>query len=239
MLHAPTLHLALPASIRWARGSLVVTCLMRLCCLIPIPVRSVAAGPGTRRSFSRPEHRFALSLTTGVGGELFTCHVVRVKDGKVLDASPLTRDQFVWQAQGVIPSLANPQGRDLFADHGIEPRQAVTDSSGRRYGTFCPVLDDLWKLRFWEYPFKPMEGAAQHPGQGWAERAGKPFGTATAPAEQLRVPLRGRHLSWRGHVPAVEGHVRPGLGGQLPEGLLNHGFHGNLTGPALRTAYPW
>ena len=147
---------------------------MRLCCLIPILIGQLLLAQVPADPFSRPEHRFALSLTTGVGSELFTCHLVRVKDGKVLDASPLTRDQFVWQAQGVIPSLANPQGRDLFADHGVEPCKAVTDSSGRRYGTFCPVLDDLWKLRFWEYPFKPMEGAAQHPGQGWAERAGSP-----------------------------------------------------------------
>ena len=134
---------------------------------IAVPDRPVPAPP-------LAVHHFGISLTTGAGSQLFTCFLVKEFEGRIVQADPITRDEFTWQIQGVLPSKANPEGADLFAQHGIEACSAVTDTLGRRYGTFCPMMDDLWKLRFWEYPFTPVEGAAAHPGKGWSEKPNTP-----------------------------------------------------------------
>jgi hypothetical protein len=36
------------------------------------------------------------------------------------------------------------------------------------YLTDCLTLDNLWKLRFWEYPYAVADGART--GKGWAEK---------------------------------------------------------------------
>ncbi len=118
-------------------------------------------------------YEFGLGLSTGFNNELYTCFLVKMFEGKVVESTPITTDQFVWQAQGVIPSKANPDQLDKFAQYGIEICTAFEDSTtGRRHGTQCRLLDDLWKLRFWEYPFKTME--ARTTGKGWSEKSNAP-----------------------------------------------------------------
>lgn len=117
-------------------------------------------------------YSFGLSLATGANNQIFTCFIVKVFEGKVVGTTPITSDQFVWQAQGVIPSEANPQGLDLFQVHDVPTCLAFTDSLGRRHGTYCDLLNDLWKLRFWEYPFHSLDGVAH--GKGWAEEPERP-----------------------------------------------------------------
>lgn len=111
-------------------------------------------------------YSFALSLMTGFNNELFTLFTVKEFEGKEIGIEPLTRGQFVMQAQGVVPSKANPMGENLFRKHGVArclPPPALDD--GKRPVQDCDIFDELWKLRFWEYPFKQGEGM----GKGWAE----------------------------------------------------------------------
>jgi hypothetical protein len=135
------------------------------------------------RPSARPQHTFGMSLMTGMNNELFTLFVVKELNGQVLEARPLTRGQFVLQAQGAAPSLANPDGQNLFRKYrvtGCLP-PAETDD-GKRMVSDCSVFDELWKLRFWEFPFKQREG--QHPGLGWAE-------ARTQPSERQQLLLCG------------------------------------------------
>lgn len=118
-------------------------------------------------------YTFGLTLTTGMNNELFTLFVVKEFEGRVLKNEPLTRGQFVLQAQGGVPSNANPAGANLFRKYGVNsclPPAELGD--GRIVMTDCGVFDDLWKLRFWEYPFRQAEGV--HPGNGWAETPNAP-----------------------------------------------------------------
>lgn len=118
-------------------------------------------------------YTFGLTLTTGMNNELFTLFVVKEFEGRVLKNEPVTRGQFVLQAQGGVPSNANPTGENLFRKYGVNsclPPAELGD--GRIVMTDCGVFDDLWKLRFWEYPFRQAEGV--HPGNGWAETPNAP-----------------------------------------------------------------
>ncbi|HRH71430.1 MAG TPA: hypothetical protein PLB89_18160 [Flavobacteriales bacterium] len=117
-------------------------------------------------------YTFGLSLNTGPNNQLFTLFTVKEFEGRTIQADPLTRDQFVLQAQGVVPSPANPEGINLFRKYDVRSCLAEgTDTSGR-YLLDCEVFDRIWKLRFQEYPFRPVEG--QHPGKGWAEEREAP-----------------------------------------------------------------
>lgn len=112
---------------------------------------------------------FGVSLTTGHSSQLFSLFMVKEHGLHVLTAEPMTREQFVLQAQGAVPSKANPTGEDLFKLHGVT---ACLHSDSTRMLMDCWVFDELWKLRFWEYPFHPMQGG--RPTRGWAEKREAP-----------------------------------------------------------------
>ncbi len=133
-----------------------------------------------------PIHTFGMSLMTGMNSELFTLFVVKELNGQVLEARPITRGQFVMQAQGAAPSKANPEGINLFRKHGVKGCLLPAElDDGRRTVPDCGVFDELWKLRFWEYPFKQREG--HQPGLGWAE-------ARTQPSERQQLLLCGYGL---------------------------------------------
>ena len=117
-------------------------------------------------------YTFGLSLSPGQNNELFTLFEVKEFEGKVIGAVPLTRNTFMLQAQGATPSKANPTGENLFAKFNIPLCLRLNWPEDRRPLADCEVFDSLWKLRYWENPYKPMEG--QHPGKGWSEKRDAP-----------------------------------------------------------------
>lgn len=132
----------------------------------------VASGNGLapQQTLQRATWTFGLSLATGQSSELYSLFLVKEQGDKLLLTEPITREQFVLQAQGAVPSKANPAGENLFRRHGVQLCLHPTDST--RLLRDCLVFDELWKLRFWEYPFHPMGGG--HPIQGWAEKREAP-----------------------------------------------------------------
>jgi hypothetical protein len=123
-------------------------------------------------------YAFGISLNTGSNNQLFTLFLVKEFEGKVIQSDPITREQFVLQAQGMAPSKANPLNINLFRKFEVELCLPLGEDTVGRFLPDCEVFDRLWKLRFWEYPYKLMEG--QHPGKGWAENR-----TAPSPRQML------------------------------------------------------
>ena len=117
-------------------------------------------------------YTFGLSLNTGLNNQLFTLFTVKVFEGRLIQSEPMTRDQFVLQAQGVVPSKANPERVNLFRKYEVNACVAVGPDTTGRFIQDCNVFDDLWRIRFQEYPFRLVEG--QHPGKGWAEKREAP-----------------------------------------------------------------
>lgn len=115
-------------------------------------------------------YTYGLGLNTGLNNQLFTLFIVKQFEGEVIGSEPLTREFFVQQAQGVVPSKANPEQLNLFRKYNVDLCLIPEDTAVILPD--CPVFDELWKLRFWEFPFRPMEG--QHPGNGWAEKPEAP-----------------------------------------------------------------
>lgn len=136
---------------------------------------------------------FGVSLNTGLNNQLFTLFIVKEFEGKVIGATPLTREQFVLQAQGLVPSVANPEQINLFRKYKVDVCLPQGPDTVGRFVQDCGVFDNLWKLRFWDYPFRLVEG--QHPGKGWAEKPDAP-----SPRQLLLLSdygmLRMNDLAW-------------------------------------------
>lgn len=109
---------------------------------------------------------FGVGLMTGPSSQPFSLFLVQELEQRIIHTEPLSRGAFVAQVQGEIPSKANPTGENLFRKYNVSACVHPYDS------TFivpdCSPFDQLWKLRFWEYPFKVRDGS--HVQQGWAEK---------------------------------------------------------------------
>lgn len=116
---------------------------------------------------------FGMSISPSTDGQLFSLFLVKVHEGKVLETRPLGREQFVKQAQGRMNSEANPTKEDLFAKFDIKACYLPPDSVAMGYSVRdCSVLDNLWKIRYWEYPQQGPDGPRTV--QGWAAKPLKP-----------------------------------------------------------------
>lgn len=138
-----------------------------LLALLLLPI-SVGRSQNTSQQ-QPPNWTFGVSLMTGHSSQLFSLYLVKEHGLQVVSTEPITREQFVLQAEGAVPSKANPTGENLFKRYGVTAC-LHPDSTKALYD--CWVFDELWKLRFWEYPFAPVQG--QHAGRGWAEKREAP-----------------------------------------------------------------
>lgn len=130
--------------------------------------------------------KFALSLGSSTDGQLFSLFLVKVMDDTlVVESQPLTRPNFIRQVQGRAFSPANPEGENLFRKYGVKQCLNTEDSAG--FVIDCATLDDLWKLRFWEFPLKVEEG--QHAITGWA-------GMKMRPDDRQLMLLRGYGMKY-------------------------------------------
>lgn len=116
---------------------------------------------------------FALSLAPNSSGQLYSLFLVKVYQEQVIETRPLSRMNFVHQAQGRAKSDANPTGEDLFFKFQVRDCFLPPDSTAMGFHhSDCIVLDDIWKLRYWEYPQNAGQG--ERIGKGWSAEPLKP-----------------------------------------------------------------
>lgn len=120
------------------------------------------------RAQDPPVHDFAMSLAPSTDGQLFCLFLARIKDGQVVESRPLTRGEFVRQAQGRTFSPANTEGEDLFRKFDVKACTLPPDSAAMGFLTDCSTLDNLWKLRYWEFPQKADD--PRRTIKGWSEK---------------------------------------------------------------------
>lgn len=136
---------------------------MRLLLLIIASYIAVWAMPQ-----SPPTQEFALSLSPSSDGQLFCLFLVKVKGEQVVESKPITRDSFIKQAQGRTFSPANPEAEDLFRKYDVQACTLPPDSAAMGFLTNCSTLDNLWKLRYWEYPVHGEDDRRAR--KGWSEK---------------------------------------------------------------------
>jgi len=117
-------------------------------------------------------YTFGISLATSLNSQLYSCFVVKVFEGEVIATEPVSREQFLRQIRGQVTCKANPGNQDLFALNGVAACMIQQTENGGQLVPYCSVLDELWKLRFWEYPLHIPDAGGM--GKGWAEERNNP-----------------------------------------------------------------
>ena len=118
------------------------------------------------------EYYFGFSLMTSANSQLGSFYVVKTFDNTVVGNSQISKEQFVLQAKGLLTSKANISEIDYFSVNEIGSCIAEFDDYGNNYNIDCSVLDNIWRLRFNEYPILGKVQPVDH--QGWSTKPHNP-----------------------------------------------------------------
>ena len=89
---------------------------------------------------------------TSASSRLGTFFLIKTFEGEAIEHVPLTKEQFILQAKGLVPSPANKWRIDHFLINKLESCQAIYDQYSNDFEVDCEVVDDVWRLRFDEFP---------------------------------------------------------------------------------------
>lgn len=146
------------------------------------------AGYGFLQQSSRAEvyyeEHLGFSLMPGANSTAVTFHIVRKWDDpkRPIEAVNISQAEFMRIACGFQDSRVNPKKENLFAKYGLTDCGYFNDTviKGRIYngGMRCNTVEDLWRLRYGEWPFYVQQPRAnngntltpQGPGPGWARK---------------------------------------------------------------------
>lgn len=143
------------------------------------------------------EH-LGFSLMPGANSTAVSFHIIKKWDDPKLpiEAVNITQREFISIASGMMKHNANPKGENLFAKNGLIDCGFFNDTviNMRFYesGMRCNTVNDLWRLRWAEWPFyvAPPRNANANtltpfgPGPGWAR---KPFQPSEGQLELLKT----------------------------------------------------
>ena len=110
---------------------------------------------------------FAIGLFTGAHSNMITFAFVKTTNGKFSGAEIVRKDRFVYTALGHWPHAANLSRENLFQKYGVDSCFLLTNESNKVMGYYAPVLEQLWKIRFYEHPY-------DYDQLGWSQGQYKP-----------------------------------------------------------------
>jgi hypothetical protein len=128
------------------------------------------------------------SLMPGANSTAVSFHIIKKWDDPKMpiEAVNITQREFTAIASGLIKHNANPKGENLFATNGVIDCGYFNDTviNMRFYesGMRCNTVNDIWRLRWAEWPFyiaaprnaNPNTLTPFGPGPGWARKPLQP-----------------------------------------------------------------
>lgn len=152
------------------------------------------AGFGFLQQSSRVELAYkeylGFSLMPGANSTAVTFHIIKKWDDPKLplEARNISQAEFMRIASGMLKCDANPKGENLFAVNGMTDCGWFDDTVVNRIfyesGIRCNTMNDIWRLRYGEWPFHiqaprvgnngPNTLSPVGPGPGWARKPLQP-----------------------------------------------------------------
>ncbi len=115
------------------------------------------------------EYYLGFSLSSNAAGGLVTFALVKPLPNGKRKVRIITQDDFVYQAKGKTKSPGNPYKEDYFEKYQIKNLN---------------VLNNLWKLRYKEFPYKQKDGTPIE--KGWSQNDELPYIPTAAQLEMLK-----------------------------------------------------
>lgn len=142
--------------------------------LLALCLSTRAGNPGPEAAPVVPDKVYlGFSLMPGANSTLITYKIIRVIDGPKIryEQQNISRDEFLRIALGLVDSEANPNHENLFVKYEVKDcfyqNDTIVGHIKYDFAMQCPAMDDLWRLRWGEFPFQRAQGA-DDPGPGWA-----------------------------------------------------------------------
>jgi hypothetical protein len=95
---------------------------------------------------------FGIGLFTGAHSELITYAIITLRDSIITGAQIVTEQQFMYQAMGYYPSIANIKKENLFLKNGVDSCFLISNDLDKIVGYYAKPFYDLWRIRFYEHP---------------------------------------------------------------------------------------
>ncbi len=147
---------------------------------------SMGALQQSKSDYAFTDH-LGFSLMPGANSTPVSFKIVRIYDNKSMApvVQNISRDEFLRIATGAQSSTANLKGENLFIKNEITDcsfgRDTVINHMLYKASWQCSIVDELWKLRYGEYPFA-VEGnkvsivdpTAPKVNAGWARNPNAP-----------------------------------------------------------------
>lgn len=102
---------------------------------------------------SGKQSHLAVGFFVGAHSNVITYAFVSTRDGKIVGAQVVRKDRFMYTALGHWPGVVNPQRQNLLLENGLDSCFLVEDEYEKIVGYYCPIFEQLWKVRFREHPF--------------------------------------------------------------------------------------
>ncbi|NOQ73518.1 MAG: hypothetical protein GQ574_16045 [Crocinitomix sp.] len=109
----------------------------------------------------------AIGLFAGANSTIVTYAFVSTRDGKVIGAEIVRKQRFMYTAMGHWPGTVNIKKENLFYKNNVDSCLLVEDEYGKIVDYYCPIFDQVWKIRFFEHP-------TQYDLYGWGHGKYKP-----------------------------------------------------------------
>lgn len=118
------------------------------------------------------EYYFGFSMMTTANTGIGSFYIVKTFEDVAIENIQISKQQFVLQAKGLSTSKANRSRIDYFTINQLDDCIAEYDEYGNDYIIDCSVLDDIWKLRFDQYPV--ARTGQQQDQRGWSTKPHMP-----------------------------------------------------------------
>jgi len=110
---------------------------------------------------------FAVGLFAGSHSSLITYAILTVRDSVIIGAQVVSEQQFMYQAMGYYPSIANINKVNLFEKYQVDSCFLLYNDMNKVAGYYAKPFADLWKIRFYENP-------VVFDSRGWSQGQYKP-----------------------------------------------------------------
>ena len=117
------------------------------------------------------EHHLGILLKPHWPNELVTYAVVKEFNGKIIKSYKCDRRQFLLMATGHQRTEANPDAKNFIELFEVPLCEARYDTLMLEHEIYCPITDQLWKLRYAQKPGVKQEADTETGAEsGWAKR---------------------------------------------------------------------
>lgn len=110
---------------------------------------------------------FGVGLFTSAHSNMITYAIITLRNGAIEGAQVVSEQQFMYQAMGYYPSIANINKENLFQKYGVDSCFLLKNDYNKISGYYCKPFKLLWKLRFFENPY-------EFDTPGWSQGQHKP-----------------------------------------------------------------